>query len=83
MRRAKMSRQSEAKEAQGYDPKPVAYICKNCHYFGCDVLDYRGFNGEVRFQQLKNLRCNLGGFAVKKTARCEKFAIKEGGAGNE
>ena len=77
-----MSRQSEAKEAQGYDPKPVAYICKNCHFFQFEGKEYKNYYGEV-YQEKRNLRCGLGGFAVKQTARCEKFAIKEGGAGNE
>ena len=72
-----MSRQSEAKARQGYDPKPLPYICKNCQYFGFDVEEYKGMFGKV-IQEQKKLRCNLGGFAVKKTARCDKFAIKEG-----
>ena len=70
-----MSKQSEAKARQGYNPKPVEY-CKNCNHFVVDIKE----------NARKRLRCELGGFAVRPNARCEEFYIflcTEGDAGNE
>ena len=61
-----MSKQSEAREKQEYDPKPVHAMCSNCKYFSSDFLDIDGYLQE------KNMRCILGGFAVRKPAVCRE-----------
>lgn len=73
-----MSKQSEAKEAQGYVAKPVPKTCANCQHFKSDnVLSYVGhFDGKEYFKE-SNLRCGLGGFAVKKMATCSEFVAIE------
>lgn len=82
-----MSAQSKAKAAQGYDPKPEPNRCATCGHFKSDFVlpewmiksnseaarwsstPYTLENDAVE----KNHRCGLGGFAVKKTAVCQKY----------
>ena len=84
-----MSKQEKAKSQQGYDAKPAPAICSNCKHFSSEMkfpawierevadgkkcwngtpytLDMHGKEG--------NLRCLVGGFAVKKTATCTVFS---------
>jgi hypothetical protein len=68
-----MSKQSEAKTAQGYSPKFVD-ICAYCKFFAADIEEAIVF-GQV-YKTEKNLRCTLGNFAVKKTATCKQFEVK-------
>lgn len=70
-----MSKQSEAKIDQGYEQKPVPRTCANCQHFKSDnVLSYVGhFDGKEYFKE-SNLRCGIGGFAVKKMATCNDFS---------
>jgi hypothetical protein len=79
-----MSKQSEAKAAQGYDPKPEPSTCGNCGHFQCDMTlpTWMARENEVlsvsnkwgpEHKRETNLRCGLGGFAVKKSATCKKF----------
>lgn len=88
-----MSKQSEAKAAQGYEPKPVPQTCANCGHFKFDLklstwAERAKEAGENHWRENRpysveldgvetNLRCTLGGFAVKKTATCKAFARKE------
>lgn len=68
-----MSKQSEAKEKQGYVPKMKPNACMNCRFFKFD----KGFHNQdlygERFPKVMNLRCGLGGFAVKKMGTCKEF----------
>lgn len=67
-----MSKQSKAKEIQGYVPKPVPNVCMNCSYFRSEVSIRTGyFGGE--YTDEKNMRCGLGGFAVKKKGTCNEW----------
>lgn len=59
-----MSKQSEAKLAQGYTP-PNTKICQLCKYF----------KKEVTPQEKITFHCGLGNFAVVKTAVCNKFQV--------
>jgi hypothetical protein len=68
-----MSKQSEAKAAQGYAPKFLG-TCGNCKYFEADIEEVIVFR-EV-YKTESNLRCTIGNFAVKKTATCNKFEVK-------
>lgn len=53
---------TEIKKSQGFERK--APICNNCKHFTCDKITERGYTYS------KNLRCSLGGFAVKVTNWC-------------
>ena len=80
-----MSKQDDAKKAQGYHTEP-----KNCS--SCSHLEFKMElpmwmrienakdieNGKPahyghEYEAAKNLRCGIGNFAVKKTAACEKW----------
>ena len=64
-----MSKQSEAKEQQGYVAKPVVRRCGVCVHFKFDVK--KGDYGPI----YSKLRCGIGGFAVKKNGICDLFKI--------
>jgi hypothetical protein len=63
-----MSKQSEAKKRQNYNPKPEHAKCSNCIHFGSFIEKQKGYYGE--YETEKGLTCTFGGFAVKKTATC-------------
>ena len=71
-----MSKQSEAKERQGYDPNPVPATCSNCRYFTFEMREYEGWDRKMYTEQRK-LRCALGGFAVKKRACCKQHEMAQ------
>ena len=72
-----MSKQSEAKEVQGYIPKPVPRVCSTCAHFTCDETEHpAAFTWSNPYKTQSNLRCGIGGFAVKKTATCARWAPK-------
>ena len=74
-----MSKQSEAKMKQGYVAKAVPRICSTCKQFTFDHVQmappsiYRKEGWWVD----KNLRCSIGGFAVKKTGTCDLYEQSE------
>lgn len=69
-----MSKQSEAKERQGYVPKAVPRTCTNCSRLIFDsVLMKTPWSS---YTKDTNLRCTLGGFAVKKMGTCNLFQMK-------
>ena len=81
-----MSKQSEAKEKQNYCAKPIQIKCANCKHLTQDFFHYdttysrvNGKNPDIskyaRPTYSENLRCAIGGFAVKKTAYCDKFEM--------
>ena len=66
-----MSKQSVAKETQGYVAEFIPPTCQHCVHFKLDIVFIpacKPYNKE------KNLRCTLGGFAVKKRGSCLLFA---------
>jgi hypothetical protein len=65
------SKQAKAKEAQGYNPKPIPQTCCNCACFKYEFqkIEYPG----GMWTKETSLRCTRGGFAVKKTATCDEF----------
>ena len=69
-----MSKQSEAKAAQGYTGKPPQQICSTCKHFAMTRTETPACFGTYTTES--NLRCTLGNFAVKKTATCNKFEPK-------
>lgn len=66
-----MSKQSEAKVAQGYVLKAPPKNCAVCKHFASTTTEETG-HYFTRYKE-SNLRCELGGFAVKKMAVCNKF----------
>lgn len=73
-----MKKQAEAKEKQGYDPKPVLQVCKNCEWFDFDTVQTQEptrWNPKGWFED-KNMRCTRAHFAVKKMATCKQYEQK-------
>lgn len=82
-----MSKQSDAKAAQGYDPTPSARTCGKCLHFKSELrlaswMEKANGNRRVPLYTLaKNgiestFKCGLGDFAIKKTAVCDQFAAR-------
>lgn len=69
-----MSKQGEAKNAQGYEPNPRARACMNCLHYRAEFIEEKGVFGS--WVREKDRHCALGGFVVKKTATCQKFELK-------
>jgi hypothetical protein len=80
----KMSSQSVAKNKQNYCSKPISKTCANCKYFTQTFYHYSkdGIRVEGKNQDERsyanptysdNLRCGIGGFAIKKTATCDNM----------
>lgn len=69
-----MSKQSEAKEAQGYQKRPAC--CTNCKNFTVDKVPRSRWPGDP-YTFDKNKRCSIGGFAVQSTGYCGLFAWKD------
>lgn len=64
-----MSKQSEAKKQQNYNPKPDPAQCANCTQFKSDQVGTEGWDKKTYYQE-KNMRCGIGGFAVRKRGTC-------------
>ena len=74
-----MSKQSQAKQDQGYRKKPDT--CSNCMHFQCDTIEksYTGWSGDVEtWTKDKSLRCSVGNFAVAKNSTCRIHVLKKG-----
>jgi hypothetical protein len=69
-----MSKQSEAKEAQNYRKQPMC--CQCCAHFSMDRVKVKKTWLTNPVLEDKNLRCGVGGFAVQKTASCDRFELK-------
>lgn len=70
-----MSRQSKAKLAQGYVLKAIPKTCSTCLHLRMDIVPVLGMHGQPsEYTRETNLRCGLGGFAVKKMATCNEYA---------
>jgi hypothetical protein len=73
-----VSKQSEAKQQQGYVPKAVPQTCGNCAHFLSDFIRQPpAFGSPNGWEEEKNLRCGIGGFAVKKMGACMVWQAKE------
>lgn len=68
-----MSKQADAKLAQGYEAKPIFPMCSNCINFRSDkrILPPFGYIEE------RNIRCGIGDFAIKKQGNCTLHKFKE------
>lgn len=72
-----MSKQSEAKLNQNYRLTPNT--CGNCTYYKRDAVEkrYEGWSGPIVWVEEKNKRCGVGGFAVNKTATCDRYDLRK------
>jgi len=61
-----MSKQSDSKEKQGYNPKAAQRTCSTCTYYQSDIRP-------DEYNMERNIRCGLGGFAVKKMGLCNEW----------
>lgn len=73
-----MSKQSEAKEKQGYVAKAIPMVCMNCKHFKFDHVQTIKPSDRLPdgWWEDKNLRCGKGGFAVKKMGTCNEFDLQ-------
>ncbi len=60
---------SEIKEEMGYTSNNP--VCSNCVNFSSETIGTKSKYSAQVFYKDKNLKCNLGGFAVKKTTWCK------------
>lgn len=68
-----MSKQSDARERQGYRPA-AARQCANCKYFSSKTEKVPRWSGDPNgWIKESQKRCGLGGFAVTKTAICDDW----------
>lgn len=67
-----MSRQSEAKERQGYTPKAIPKVCMNCTHYRSEIVTtkYGGI-------EEKSKLCEIGDFKVMKMGSCNEFLAEE------
>ena len=78
-----MSKQSEAKERQGYIQKANQRVCSTCLNYR-SALDYPEWLKSPKYDSVRkpenkvevNIHCGLGGFAVKKMALCNEWEEK-------
>lgn len=69
-----MSKQSEAKQAQGYKPNHFYPVCMNCKYSDSVVIET---DDSWSWNIKKETRCGIGGFAVKKMGTCKLYERKD------
>lgn len=69
-----MNKQSEAKAAQNY--RKTANTCSNCAHYKSEIVE---FNSSWYGKRTKEtgIHCSLGGFAVLKTATCDRHILSE------
>lgn len=78
-----MSKQSEAKVAQGYIDKAIPQTCGTCVHMQLDLelpkwMQKQGGSAvwDDKYKQETNLRCGIGGFAIKKMGTCQHWRAK-------
>lgn len=68
-----MSKQSEAKERQGWVAKSI-HNCANCQHFTSDVVVMKGPYSD--WTRETNVRCGKGAFKTGKASFCNDWAAK-------
>ena len=68
-----MRKIGEAKAKQGYIEKPIHAKCSNCKYFQSEEKEEEGYY--MIWTKEVNLRCGLGGFAIKKQGVCNQHEM--------
>ncbi len=72
-----MSKQSIAKENQGYVAKPTWPVCGNCASYASEFVTEPPAFGFGEWAREINVRCTIGGFKVGKSGTCKRHAEKE------
>ena len=73
-----MSKQSEAKSKQLYTDKAIPQVCVNCNSYKSEIVTHAPYNEwTAAWTEEKNLRCSIGGFAVKKQGTCALWEMKK------
>jgi hypothetical protein len=79
-----MSKQSEAKEKQGYVEKFIPTVCSNCAHCQPVMGERLGYidpnswtKGTHMAQTQVSQKCGIGGFAVKKMGSCAEHVFSE------
>ena len=73
-----MSKQSDAKVAQGYQENPLIPTCSNCEHYTSEIKEIKStFSINKTWKEEKNIRCGIGQFKIKKTAICNKWTENE------
>ena len=62
-----MSKQSEAKDRQHYEPRKEWPCCSRCEHYRSTYTNENGYNQE------SEIHCGPGGFVVKKQGWCIQF----------
>jgi hypothetical protein len=70
-----MSKQSEAKERQGYHKNVLVRCCRKCKELKIKIKEKIDWQG--RPYNHENLFCGFGGFAVNANGICSCFLPKE------
>ena len=70
-----MSKQTDAKARQGYNLKPIMPVCSTCRYYTSRMVREGTSPGSV-WERETQLRCGIGGFAIKKMASCDEWEPK-------
>jgi hypothetical protein len=70
-----MSKQSEAKEKQGF--RKYSPCCKNCDFFTFKRENVKSKYGNYEFTKESDLRCAIGNFKVGKSNYCNNHKFKE------
>ena len=68
-----MSKQSEAKAAQGYTKNPAC--CKTCQNFSSRLEEELNISGGIWWIKESHKRCDIGGFAVQSSAYCSLYVL--------
>ena len=66
-----MSKQSEAKEKQGYTKQ--APCCSNCNFFTSKIESVKSGWSSQEFKHESELRCLIGKFKVLKNSWCNQY----------
>lgn len=74
--RRNMSKQSEAKDKQGYTARALLPVCANCSSFRMDIVNHDAILSMEPYPVETNLRCSIGGFAVRKMGTCNEWSPK-------
>ena len=69
------TQKAQAKAAQAYNSKPTHPVCANCKHFRYETEIRRNLERQEYLHAI-NLRCNIGGFAVIRTAACNQHTPK-------
>ena len=69
-----MSKQSVAKQKQGYVEKPFPRKCSTCYHYEYEEVKNTAWSG-YEYVERKKIRCGVGKFAVKGNSVCNEYKM--------